>query len=95
MTTGEIAVLLSAFGFGGVLQAFVNSWMNRRVTDADATVKIVTASGDFTEAVLKRLAVVEAKVSLLEAENDLLRDQLFRLGHTPLIIPPNKESGNE
>jgi soluble P-type ATPase len=84
--TYEIVALLSALGIGGAIQAIVSAYMNRRVTDADATVKIVTASGDFTNTVLRRLAVVEAKVAALEAERELLRRQIFDLGHTPVVV---------
>jgi soluble P-type ATPase len=84
--TYEIVALLSALGIGGAIQAIVSAYMNRRVTAADATVKIVAASGDFTNTVLQRLAVVEAKVAALEAERELLRRQIFDLGHTPVVV---------
>ena len=83
--TYEIVAILGALGVGGAIQATVSAYMNRRVTDADATVKIVAASSDFTDTVLQRLAVVEAKVAALEAERDLLRRQIFDLGHTPVV----------
>ena len=87
MTAATIATLLGALGAGGAIQALVGAVFNRRVTDADATVKIVAASGSFTETVLERLAAVEAKVSRLEIENSMLKAQIFALGHTPLQIP--------
>lgn len=84
MSVVTIVALLGAVGAGGTLQAIVAAIMNRKVTDADATVKIVAASSDFTDTVLQRLAVVEAKVAYLENENALLKSQIFSLGHTPL-----------
>jgi len=86
MTTQTLVLLSGALGVGGVIQAIANAWLNRRVTDADATVKIVSASTDFTEGVLARLAAVEKRLAEIEQENDQLRKQIFGLGHTPLVV---------
>lgn len=91
----NILTLLGALGIGGIVQAIITHYFQRKVTDADATVKIVAASSDFTDTVMQRLSAVEAKVEMLEHENTLLRKQIFQLGQIPLVFPEPAKGKDE